>query len=284
MGNQWDNFLHNLGRWQGSFAQFSPEGEALSETPTLLLLEGLENDERARLTLQRFAPGARPGADEPVSELVREYRSFGRDILFFDDGAFSQGTIQLGPFSEFGAEFGFVDENRRLRLVELFAPEGHLKNLTLIRESRAGSEAVESPPLKLEQLLGTWEGTAQTLYPDWRSADVMQTRLVLEAIAPSQVRQTLSFTVGLQNGQIESIASIEGDRLHFEGGSRPTSVLLLPGGASATFPVKVERRQSFFIEAGWLVRPDYRQRLIRRYSDRGEWESLTLVGERKIDI
>jgi hypothetical protein len=38
----------------------------------------------------------------------------------------------------------------------------------------------------------------------------------------------------------------------------------------------------FLLEAGWLISDNLRQRLIRRYDERGGWVSLTLVTERKI--
>jgi hypothetical protein len=59
-------------------------------------------------------------------------------------------------------------------------------------------------------------------------------------------------------------------------------VLLLPDGASATCPLTLTPRQSFFLEVGWLITPTQRQRLIRRYNAQGGWESLTLVTETKL--
>ena len=44
----------------------------------------------------------------------------------------------------------------------------------------------------------------------------------------------------------------------------------------------LELRKPVFFEAGWLVEPDLRFRMIRSYNDRGEWISLTLIKERKI--
>lgn len=58
-------------------------------------------------------------------------------------------------------------------------------------------------------------------------------------------------------------------------------MLLLPDGASSTSPQQVRVRQAFFLEVGWLLQPGERQRMIRSYSDKGEWSSLTLVTERK---
>jgi len=77
---------------------------------------------------------------------------------------------------------------------------------------------------------------------------------------------------------ITSEASIQGSRLSFDS---DTQILLLPDGASATSPLQVKGGQAFFLEVGWLIAPQKRQRLIRAYSDKGEWISLTLVTEQR---
>ena len=139
MSFQWNNFLKNLAEWQGSFTLMSPSGEIVNDIKSVLILEGLENNEKVRLTLRRWSSGE----SEPPNELVREYETVGGDILFFEDGAFSQGTIQLAPNVDFGAEFGFINDDRRLRLVQLFSgSEGKLSRLTLIREKKAGSNSI----------------------------------------------------------------------------------------------------------------------------------------------
>lgn len=279
MKTQWENFLQNLGEWQGSFTQFSPNGELLNDIPSHLTLESFNADQTVRLTLRRFYPSSDGSAEPEVKELVREYQSLGRDILFFENGAFSQGTIQLSPFSQSGGEFGFISENRRLRLVQLYNSDGVLNTITLIREKRQGTDTIENPPLTVEALLGEWQGEAITIYPDLRSPDIFPTRLTVKLESPEKLVQTLSF------GQVtfNSAAEIKGSILNFNRGEDSIKVLLLPDGASATIPSQVELRKPFFFEAGWLVNPEQRQRLIRRYNNKGEWSSLTLVTESKVN-
>jgi hypothetical protein len=89
-------------------------------------------------------------------------------------------------------------------------------------------------------------------------------------------------TFGSNATVISSSARIDGSVLHFNEGTSPVQVLLLPDGGSCTLPVKIESRKPIFFEAGWLVEPDLRFRMIRNYNERGEWVSLTLVKERKI--
>lgn len=281
MRSQWDNFLQNLGEWQGFFIQISPTGEILEETPSVLFLEGFEDNQKVRLTLRRTNS----------QKLVREYLTLGRDILFFENGAFSQGSIQLAPFSEFGAEFGLIasdspegDRNpsRRLRFVQLFNRDGELSKFTLIREKRAGTNAVERPQLTVEQLLGEWQGEAVTLYPDLRSPDTYPTTLNLQYSGTDRIIQQLTFGSGANIKTHTSTGLINGQIILFDQGSLPVQVWLLPDGASATARLKVQLRQAFFLEVGWLIQPSLRQRLIRSYNDKGEWVSLTLVTERKV--
>jgi Domain of unknown function (DUF3598) len=276
MESNWENFLKNLGEWQGSFTQVSLEGELLEFTPSILSLEGLENNQLVRFRLRRFGSGGY--SEPPISDYEQEYRSLGRQIIFFDTGAFSKGSLQLAPFAEFGAEYGFVAENRRLRFVQLYDRQGNLSKLTLIREFRSGTDARERPPLTLEQLLGTWEGIARTAYPDWQPSDSYTTRLEIKAISDGRLQQHLSF--GEQT--IASTARIDGNKLHFEEGALPRQILLLPDGTSSNTPLQVQLRQSFFVEVGWLVEENERQRLIRSYNAKGEWVSATHVIERKV--
>lgn len=274
MKSQWDCLLQNLGEWQGSFTRLSPQGALLEDIPTVVTFEGLNNNQTMRQCVRRMP------VDQPVDEKVLEYSSLARNILFFDDGAFSQGSIQFAPFSEFGAELGLIAGDRRLRLVQLFDKNGQLDRLTLIRERRLGTAAAERPHLMVDDLLGDWRGEAVTLYPDWRLPDTYPTLLKVRRQGTEQLLQELTF--GQSERTIASTATIERSRLLFNQGSQSIQVLLLPDGASSTCPLHIQAGQPWFLEIGWLLQPDLRQRMIRSYSDKGEWVSLTLVTERKL--
>ncbi|MEG4964135.1 MULTISPECIES: DUF3598 family protein [unclassified Microcoleus] len=280
MVSQWENFLQNLGEWHGSFTQLSPRGEVLQDTPSIISLEGFNDNKTVRLKLRRFSPNPSGVGEPEVSELVREYQSLGRDILFFENGAFCQGTIQLAPYCECGAEFGFIYNYRRLRFVQLYNTDGNLSNLTLIREKQPDKNVPERPPLTVDDLLGEWQGEAVTIYPDYRHPDSYSTNLQLHLESGDRLVNKITF--GSNATVITSSASIDGSVLHFNEGASPVQVLLLPDGGSCTLPVKIELRKPIFFEAGWLVEPDLRFRMIRSYNERGEWVSLTLVTERKV--
>jgi len=266
MKSQWDCLLENLGAWEGSFTRLSPSGEILEDIPSIVSFTGL-NDNQTMRQIVCLAP-----ANQPVSEKVLEYSSLGRNTLLFDNGAFSQGSIQFAPFSEFGAELGLIYGDRRLRLVQLFDKQGKLTGLTLIREKLSGSETPERPPLQVEDLIGEWQGEATTIYPDWRLPDSYSMSLKIRREG-DRLHQELSF-----GRTIATSARIEAASLKFDSG---TQILLLPDGASSNCPPEIQLRQPFVLEVGWLLKPDLRQRLIRSYSNKGEWSSLTLVTERK---
>lgn len=274
--NNWKNFLKNRGEWRGNFTQVSPSGELLDSVASILTIEVFEDDLLALFRLNRYGAGGY--SEPPISETAQEYRSIGRQNIFFDTGAFSKGTIQLAPFSEFITEFGFIHQNRRLRFVQFFDTEHYFTRLVLIRELRHQSIAPERPPLTVEQLLGEWEGEAVTAYADLRDPEICKTHLKVQQIDSDQIEQTLSWG----DRTISSIAKIGSDKLHFGEGKNAREILLLPDGGSSNIPVQIQRHQPFFVEVGWLISDRDRQRLIRSYTDKGEWVSSTHVIERKI--
>jgi len=271
--HNWENFLKNLGEWQGSFTQVSATGELGESTPSLLTLRGENGNRIVHFRLQRFGPEGYDGP--PISDQAQTYETLGKQAIFFPTGAFSKGSLQFAPYAEFGAEYGFVADDRRLRFVQLYDRQGQISHQVLIREFRRGSGAIERPPLTVEQLLGEWRGTATTAYADWQPSETYPTHLVIDRITEHQLRQQLTFG----DRQLTAIAHIATNQLTFESGRR---LLLLPDGTSSHFPDQIQLRQAFFVEVGWLVTPTERQRLIRSYNEKGEWVSATHVVEHKV--
>ncbi|MEB3213327.1 MAG: DUF3598 family protein, partial [Leptolyngbyaceae bacterium] len=165
--SQWTHLLENLGIWDGQFQYFSSQGIEIESTPSRVSLEGLENHQRIRQVVQMLSTDRQT----VVSERVLDYRTLNRSVLVFPSGAFSQGSMQYGPFSEFGAELGFISGDRRCRLVQLFDKESNFSKLTLIPEYRQGTDTedihrLNARPFRVEDWLGEWHGTAMTLYAD----------------------------------------------------------------------------------------------------------------------
>jgi Domain of unknown function (DUF3598) len=260
--SQWDCVLQNLGEWQGSFSLFSPQGVLLEDIPSLISLSGVDENRSIHLVLKRFYLEPESGERVP-KEIVVDFSAPGAGALFFESGAFSDGSVYYAPQGSFGSEFCFVDGDpygiceaaRRLRLVMLFSG-GCFSRLTLIREQRVGTDAPENETLKREDLLGAWRGESVTRY-----------------VGRAKVDQA--------EGQQPGISSA--DREGYQ-------MVLLPDGGWVGCPEKVVEGQPFFLEAGWLHAasqmqlgsPRSRQRLVRQYNERGEWVSVTWITEQKI--
>ncbi|WP_448526869.1 DUF3598 family protein [Parathermosynechococcus lividus] len=274
MSSNWDNFRKNLGEWHGSFTAIAPDGTVGESVPSILSLTEVVDGSRVRFQLQRFAKGLNQPA---TSNTVQEYATIGRQNVFFETGAFSKGSLQIAPFAEFGAEYGFVVGDRRLRFVQLFDKGQRLQSMTLIREFRAGSEATERPPLQVAHLVGRWQGTAYTVYADWRSPTESPTTLTVW-----QEGTVLHQSLEWQDQHLATTATLEGARLLFTDTPVPKQLLLLPDGTASLTPLQVSFREPFFVEVSWLWSDDQRQRLIRHYGDRGEWVSATLVVETRV--
>ena len=78
------------------------------------------------------------------------------DMGVFSTGSFSRGTLYRSTWTNLYAEFGFLQHQRRHRLVLLWDGAGQLDRIVLIREFLAGTSAVECPPLVADQLIGDW--------------------------------------------------------------------------------------------------------------------------------
>ncbi len=275
ISSQWEYFLKNLGEWRGSFTLFSIRGQEIEDTPTVVSFASSNENKNVRQVV-RYLP-----VDQPPKDLVLNYThtSLSSSIRFFENGAFCQGALQYSPYSQFGAELGLIEGDRRLRMVQLF-DEGKFDRLTVIREQLVGSDAPEQPHLTVDRLLGEWKGEATTMYPDWRNPDVYSTHLKIERQG-DRLMQQLTFG-NASSPTISSEATINSSILNFDRGSLPVQILMLPDGASCNCPLEIKLGQPFFLETGWLCQPNLRYRLIRNYSEDGEWVSLTLVREERV--
>ncbi len=161
MSSQWQYLLNNLGAWQGYFIKLSPHGEERSRQPSCTTLEGLDNNQTIRQTVQ-------------VGDQVRvlQYSHLARSVLVLPNGSFSQGSTQYTPVGEFGAELGLMHRTaaiaQRLRMVLLFQ-RGELQEITLIPEHLPDSPQIIPNPIDSQTIPKTWQGDSFTVYADWRS-------------------------------------------------------------------------------------------------------------------
>ncbi len=279
--SQWDCLLKNLGCWQGSFTRISPDGEITEDIPSKTILVEKKLDEATAKkaitqTIRQFYP-------KGTQEKILEYSSLARSVLFFENGAFSQGATQLGFNSDFGAELGLIEGNSRRRLVQIFNKNGKFEQLTLIRETlvneKLESETLTSensdeaepqespkpsteifpkpsPTLSWQQLQGKWQCQAMTLYPDWR--------------APEEFSTT---TEWLEQSRISEIGSDLNSNI---------KLLFLPNGVASICPNQVKFGEPLSLEILWMVAADSYQQMVRHYDDRGGWLSLTLATAKRV--
>ncbi|MFN7761694.1 MAG: DUF3598 family protein [Pseudanabaena sp.] len=277
MRSQWDCLLQNLGCWQGSFARLSTKGEILEDIPSETSLELKADNQTIRQVVRRFYDG------QP-QDLTLEYRSLNKSTTFFENGAFSQGSLQFAPYTEFGAELGLIYGDRRLRVVLLYDKASQLDRLTFIREHLPNSAISERPALTLNNLLGKWEGEAITIAADWLEPEVISTVTEWQQEG-DRVIMSLQMQTPMGAKTITSIAKIDPHNpqiLNFDQDTLPIQTLFLPDGASITCPVAIATRQPFRLSISWLLESNLHQRIIRAYDHKGGWASLTLVTERKV--
>ena len=253
MASQWQNFLRNLGEWRGTFSSINLAGEIVDCTASILSLEASDDDRLVRFRLRRWPTAEQVG--EPSRDISEDYRSLGRQVVFFETGSFCKGTLQVSPGTAFGGEFGFVDGDRRHRLVQLHSDTGALETLVLIREFRAGSNAVEQPALEPAQLLGTWRGQAATISADWPEPDHAEASLTVQT-GP--------------DGDPQLTTTIAGVTAAFEG-----RMQWLPDAGYHLSPLQVSHRSPFAVQAGWLPEPDRLECLIRQFDGTGAWQAST---------
>ncbi|MEM8639181.1 MAG: DUF3598 family protein [Cyanobacteria bacterium P01_G01_bin.54] len=271
MASQWENLFKNAGIWNGVFLRLQPDGTVVSQTPSRLSLERTAEN-RCNFQLIRYPEG------QPPQEHHTDFQSLARHALFFADGSFSKGSMQWGPISEFGTEFGLTQPEARLRLVQMFKPGGALDYLVLIPETREGTAEVVRPPLTVEQLAGTWRGEAIDYFQDWTTSEPIATEVT---VTPQSAKE-ISYGLKSDGFSRQAQARLEGSRLVFEQGELTYQLLLLPDGGSALCPQTIAPRTAFVCELGWLVEPTLRLRLIRHYKADGSWSHSTWIREEKV--
>ncbi|MFO8237307.1 MAG: DUF3598 family protein [Prochlorococcaceae cyanobacterium] len=284
MASQWQNFQRNLGAWRGSFTNLDAHGNVLDSTASLLTLTSAEEGRVVHFRLQRSASGDPVAA--PSQDTAQEYRTLGKQVVFFDNGSFCKGSLQIAPATRFGAEYGFISGDRRHRLVQLFTEDGVFSSLVLIREFRDGSGASERPPLTLDQLGGRWQGQAATIEADWPEPTLVDASIAVDQPDAHSLR--LETQLGRESTLVAARLAAEAAGPCYSadglgsGVEQPGRLLLLPDGGLSLAPLGISHRQCFRVEAGWLGSDDCWQRLIRRYGPRGEWLSATLVTAQRV--
>jgi hypothetical protein len=272
MKTQWECVLENLGKWVGSFTTVTPEGDLIEDIPSVINLAGINDNQAIHLVLNRFYPV--PNSTERDSRaVVWDFSSPpGVGAIYFETGAFSSGVLAINIGAKTIAEFSLVAGDRRFRMIQMFDIQQRLDRVTFVREQRQGATTPECPPLMIADLVGSWTGTAITLYADGRSSTTVATesKFTVSDAGYQLIDRDLS---------IELTVAVAEKLCRYERDGQSYQILLLPDGGYATTPAQIRRGHAFDLEIGWIYQLGKRQRLVRRYDSFGKWESVTFVTE-----
>jgi len=279
--SQWDCIRPNLGEWYGTFTQFSPTGERVKATPSVLTLVEDRPDENMQLTLVRTPSDAPP----QTNRIAFSAPGPAPYVVFFPSGAFSQGPLQRQGWRDFGAELALNAETQRLRSVQMYDSDlsgnGVLRYVTLITEHRDLDNAqAQAPSPTLADLSGEWTGEAR-----FQSADTSRPllhgqsryQLIDSQSQGWQCHSEIVTSAGemlLQDSQSDLVSATDQQLSNGQ-----VQLLLLPGGAVCSLPYRLLANQPFTLELAWLLAPERRQRLIRQYDASGSWVGLFWITE-----
>lgn len=279
MLSQWQCIQQNLGTWYGSFTQFSPDGEQVKATPSVLTLEETEPGQTMRLTLKRTPPG------EATDITTRSFSAPGPApyVYFFESGAFTQGSAQWTAFSQFGAEMCVTVGDRRARFVIMYESSvdgsARLKYVVLIRETQTEGKPFSEPAMTPEQIMGSWTGTLSALHatmaPPTNGSSKWQLDRDSLHCQDTFGEHAEKCLLRLEQSSSDNTVLLKGD-LDYR-------LMSLPNGTYCLIPETIEKASEFRIEVGWLREGGERSRLIRYYDSRGVWTHSALIEDTRKD-
>lgn len=281
MLSQWQCIRQNIGTWYGSFTKFSPDGEQLKDTPSVLTLKETKLDQTMQLVLKRMPTGG------TTDVTTRSFSAPGPApyVCFFESGAFTQGSAQWRAFTQFGAEMCLKVGDRRARFVIMYESgvdgSAQLEYVVLIRETQTDGLQFSEPVMIPEYIMGNWQGTLSvlpaTMSPMIEGVSAWHfdpSSLKCRSTFGEQVVQLL-LTKELTKEQtaLDDIVLFKGD-LDYR-------LISLPNGTYCLVPSAIEKATKFWIEVGWLRADRMRSRLIRYYDPRGVWTHSALIEDRQ---
>ncbi|GAB4218082.1 MAG: hypothetical protein OHK0012_25340 [Synechococcales cyanobacterium] len=245
----------HLGVWQGWFSECGPAGvvRGLKSSEIIFRLLAPEVIEQVNRYGEEHGhtDTEQTDAEQPEWGPAQRwvYTSLAAGLKFFADGSFSNGQIQLAPFSGFAVEQGFLWGDAKVRLVQQWDADGQVIQFTTIREARGSRPPQTPPPWQGDGLRGTWTGTATTYLADgWNPEQ--------QAITGQWSDQGCSFV------------------------RDPTATYVyFPGQIVAIFPAQLpmptrHRDRQFALHLGWLADDRHYFHLTRRYNSEGTWQDV----------
>ena len=204
--DEWELLQRNVGEWRGWFDSLDRSLQRTKRQPSLLTLKPAPSGVPLNLTLLLWpeVEGASSPHQTPIGEpekrIVQSFMRLDPDMGVFGTGSFSRGTLHRSTWTKLYAEFGFLHDQRRHRLVLLWDGSGQLARIVLIREFLVGSSAVECPALQVEHLIGDWRHDIPSAGDDVHlAADDFEQWIFLPDggafLAPAQIDQHKPFSI-----------------------------------------------------------------------------------------
>lgn len=276
---QWQCIQQNVGIWYGSFTKFSPAGEQLKDTPSVLTLEETEPDKTMQLTLKRTPAGG------TTDVTTRSFSAPGPApyVYFFESGSFTQGTAQWTAFAQFGAEMCLTVGDRRARFVIMYENDAsgstRLEYVVLIRETKTKGAQFGEPAMTLAQMTGSWKGRLSALHATMEPATTGFSQWQLDHASLSCQDNFRENTEKL----LLTLEKSDSDKIVLLKGELDYRLMTLPNGAYCLVPSVIEKATEFRIEVGWLQEDGERSRLIRYYDSRGAWTTSALIEDQLVE-
>lgn len=279
--DQWTYIRKNVGEWQGTFIQFSPEAVRVSDIPSVLTLEEDRLGQHMTLVLKRTPQGQ----STHIVERELGYPGVAPYICFFPTGAFSQGAMQRRPLSRFGAEFSLLSGHRRMRLVQLYNEtangEHTLDYVTLIPEYRP-STAISSPKatrLDLNTILGTWQGDSLYLPATMDVPQIGTSHWQAHYLDNELVLSSSDTSSKVEDAPQRFILL---DQHRWQAVEEPLQLWFLASDVSCTVYPQLPQQYRAQVELCWYLSPRQRQRIVRDYDTAGNWVGTALMLETKL--
>lgn len=291
----WEGYLKNLGVWIGKRALSNSRGKVLIDLPNRVTAKLYKTSAGEEFVLWRTAVRTEAGIDEAEEEWSRnELADFGAPAA---DGSFSVGAEVF--FGEpITVDQCLFDDRFRVRTTHAFDWEGCLSGVVASRErfipndgktteKNLGLTFVEpaawrNPRVLFDYLLGLWEGTGITINSRTGETHRLTSRLRFGQGPDGRVNESSILRIG--NGGptrvFEGTGRLENNLLIYTEAN--IHIILLPGGVYVSSPIRIRRGRPFTLESAFLMRPDWRKRVLRLYNRDCEWVNTVFLNERRV--
>ncbi len=315
----WRAYLQNCGVWAGRRALCNARGKVLVDVPVRVYVERFKTPDGEEFVLWKTAVETESGVDEVEEEWSRD--ELGEFGALTGDGSFSTGDVSYVG-ERFSVDQCVFDEDSRVRSTFAYDWEGRLTGVVASRERKianttlpeaqqqisAGASVPEastasslpsvqnaevrmtsfvepaawrSPTVLLDYSVGVWNGRGVVLDARTYVTRKIATRLEFNLETDGVLTQRAQISVGNRPGLIvESSAKLDENTALFVEANM--QLMLLPGGVSVSCPIRIWPGISFTLELSFLVRPDFRKRILRCYDENCDWIQTVFISERRV--